>query len=65
MEVSALTIASVATKGGPAFVPPVAEAKQWRHLVLSGIIIAMLGYAVGNYIGYAVARVVQALTGTG
>lgn len=62
MEVSVLTIASVATKGGPAFVPPVAEAKQWRHLVLSGIIIAMLGYAVGNYIGYGVAQLVRLLT---
>ncbi|MGI9517959.1 MAG: DUF819 domain-containing protein [Pirellulaceae bacterium] len=62
MEVSVLTLASVATKGGPAFVPPVAEAKQWRHLVLSGIIIAMLGYAVGNYIGYGVAQLVRLVT---
>ena len=65
MDVAVLTIASVATKGGPALVPPVAEARQWRHLVLSGIILGMLGYAVGNYVGYLVAHVVRVLTGSG
>ncbi len=63
MDVGVLTIASVATKAGPAFVPPVAEAKQWRHLVLPGVIVAMLGYAVGNYVGYGVAHLVHFITG--
>jgi len=59
MDPGVLTIASVATKGGPPLVLPVAEAKGWRHLVLPGIIIGMLGYAIGNYVGYAVAQVVR------
>lgn len=63
MDVGVLTIASVATKGGPAVVLPVAKMKGWRHLVLSGIIIAMLGYAVGNYIGYAVAHGMKFILG--
>lgn len=63
MDLGVLTIASVATKGGPAVVLPVAEMKGWRHLVLSGIIIAMLGYAVGNYIGYAVAQGLRLVLG--
>ena len=59
MDVGVLTIASVATKAGPAMVPPVAETKEWRHLVVPGILIALLGYAVGNYIGFAVAQMVR------
>lgn len=64
MDVAVLTIASVATKGGPALVPPVADVKKWRHLMLSGIILGMLGYAVGNYIGYGVAHAVRFMTGS-
>lgn len=63
MDVGVLTIASVATKGGPAVVAPVAEMKGWRHLVLPGIIIAMLGYAVGNYVGYGVAQGLRLILG--
>ncbi len=64
MDVGVLTIASVATKAGPALVAPVAETKGWRHLVLPGIIVAMFGYAVGNYVGYAVAQAVRAVFGS-
>ncbi len=63
MDAGVLTIASVATKAGPALVAPVAETKGWRHLVLPGIIVAMLGYAVGNYVGYGVAQAVRAIVG--
>ena len=61
MDIGVLTIASVATKAGPSLVPPVAEAMGWRHLVLPGILLGMLGYAVGNYAGYAVAHLVRIL----
>jgi len=63
MDLGVLTIASVATKAGPPLVLPVAEAKGWRHLVLPGIILGMLGYAIGNYVGFAVANGVRALLG--
>ncbi len=63
MDVGVLTIASVATKAGPALVAPVAETKGWRHLILPGILVATLGYAIGNYVGYAVAQAVRALVG--
>ena len=63
MDIGVLTIASVATKAGPALVAPVAETKGWRHLVLPGIIVAMLGYAVGNYVGFSVAQAVRAALG--
>lgn len=63
MDLGVLTIASVATKAGPPLVVPVAEAKGWRHLVLPGIILGMLGYAIGNYVGYAVAHGVRLMLG--
>ena len=63
MDVAVLTIASVATKAGPPLVPAIAESKEWRHLVLPGIILGMLGYAVGNYAGLAVAYAARAIIG--
>lgn len=63
MDLGVLTIASVATKAGPALVPPIGELKGWNHLVLPGILLGMLGYAVGNYAGFAVAYGVRALIG--
>ena len=63
MDLGVLTIASVATKAGPPLILPVAEAKGWRHLVLPGVILGMLGYAIGNYVGFAVANGVRALLG--
>jgi uncharacterized membrane protein len=62
MDISVLTIASVATKAGPAFVAPIAALKGWNHLILPGILLGMLGYAVGNYAGLAVAYAVKAMT---
>ena len=59
MDPGVLTIASVATKSGPALVPPVADAQKWRHLIVPGILIALLGYAAGNYIGFAVAKLME------
>ena len=59
MDVGVLTIASVATKAGPALVPPVAETLGLCHLVLRRLILGKLGYALGNYIGFAVAQAVR------
>jgi uncharacterized membrane protein len=63
MDVGVLTMASVAAKAGPPMVVPVAEAKGWRHLVLPGIIVGMLGYALGNYAGWAVAAGLRVILG--
>ncbi len=42
---------------------PIAEAKGWQHLLLPGIVLGMLGYAVGNYAGLAVAYAARAVIG--
>jgi uncharacterized membrane protein len=33
----------------------VAVSREWRGLILPGIIVGLLGYAVGNYLGFGVA----------
>ncbi len=48
-------ITSTAAVFGPAFVAPVAERLGNRQIVLSGITTGLVGYAVGNYLGLALA----------
>ncbi len=49
-------IASTAAVFGPPFVGPVAERLKAPHLILNGILLGMLGYAIGNFIGIGIAR---------
>jgi len=35
----------------------------WKNLVLPGMAMGLLGYAVGNYLGFATAYVLKALLG--
>lgn len=48
-------ITSVAGVFGPAFIAPVANAIDNQDVVVSGLITGLAGYAVGNYLGLAVA----------
>lgn len=52
-------ITSVAFICSPPFVPVVAGALKNRHIIVSGITIGIIGYAVGNYLGYIVAEVLS------
>lgn len=61
LDLASLIIASVATKGGPALVPSVAQSQGWNWLVLPGILLGLLGYALGNYLGFGTAYLVRAL----
>lgn len=49
-------LASTAAVFGPAFVGPVAERLKAPHLILNGMFLGMLGYAIGNFIGIGLAR---------
>jgi uncharacterized membrane protein len=48
-------ITSTATIFGPPFIAPVARALRNRELVVSGLTTGLMGYAVGTYLGLAVA----------
>jgi uncharacterized membrane protein len=61
MDVGSLAVASQAAIGGPSSALAVAVSREWRGLVLPGIIVGLLGYALGNYLGFSVAFLVKGL----
>lgn len=61
LDVATLTIASQASVGGPSSALAVAVAREWPGLVLPGIIVGLLGYALGTYLGFGVAYLVRGL----
>ncbi|NIP57746.1 MAG: DUF819 family protein [Gemmatimonadetes bacterium] len=61
IDVGTLAVSSQAAVGGPSSALAVAVAREWRSLVLPGIIVGLLGYALGNYAGFALAGAVRAL----
>lgn len=48
-----LAIAELAAKAGPSTVIAYTNAKNWNELALPGAAVGLLGYAIGNYIGFA------------
>jgi uncharacterized membrane protein len=63
MDVGSLAVASQAAVGGPSSALAVAVSREWKGLVLPGIIVGLLGYALGNYLGFGVAYLVRGWTG--
>lgn len=61
MDVGSLTVASQAAVGGPSSALAVAVSREWKGLVLPGIIVGLLGYAVGTYLGFGVAYALRGL----
>jgi len=61
LDVGTLSVASQAAVGGPSSALAVAVAREWPGLVLPGIIVGLLGYAVGSYLGFGVAYLVRGL----
>jgi uncharacterized membrane protein len=61
MDVGSLAVASQAAVGGPSSALAVAVSREWRGLVLPGIIVGLLGYAIGTYLGFGVAFLVRGI----
>lgn len=55
VDVDNFLITSVALSMSPPFVPVVAAALKNKMVVLSGIIVGIIGYAIGNYLGVIIA----------
>jgi uncharacterized membrane protein len=55
IDLGSLAVASQAAIGGPTSALAVAVSREWPALVLPGIVVGLLGYAVGNYLGFGVA----------
>lgn len=56
------TVAHVALLYSPPFVPPVAGAMHNKKVLISGIVIGLVGYAVGTYLGVGVAEILKNLS---
>ena len=63
LDIRVLTIASAAAKTGPPIVVALATAQGWKTLLLPGVAMGLLGYAVGNYLGFAAAYAMKTLLG--
>lgn len=63
LDLATLTVASQANVGGPASAMAIATARGYRDHVVPGVAVGLLGYAVGNYTGFAVAGVMRTLVG--
>lgn len=59
LDVETTSVASQAAVGGPSSALALAVARDWPALVLPGVVVGLLGYAVGNYLGLAVAFIVR------
>ena len=59
IDTDTVLITSTAAVFGPAFVGPVAAAIGNRRIIVSGLAAGVLGYAIGNYAGLAVAYLLQ------
>jgi uncharacterized membrane protein len=55
IDVDNFLITTVALSMSPPFVPVVAAALKNKNIVISGLIIGIIGYAIGNYLGVIVA----------
>ncbi|MBO4250339.1 MAG: DUF819 family protein [Paludibacteraceae bacterium] len=52
-------VSQVALLCSPPFVPPVVGAMQNKKVLISGIVIGLVGYAVGTYLGVIIAMVLK------
>ncbi len=63
LDLGTLTIASQANVGGPASAMALATSRGYSDKLLPGIAVGLLGYAVGNYVGFGIAGLTRAWLG--
>ena len=63
LDLPTLAVASQANVGGPASAMAIATARGYPDRLLPGIAVGLLGYAVGNYAGFAVAGLLRGWLG--
>jgi len=63
LDLKTLAVASQANVGGPASAMALASARGYTDRLLPGVAVGLLGYAAGNYAGFAVARLMQTWLG--
>lgn len=56
LDLAELAMASAVLIGGPSSAPALASAKGWQGLLIPGLLLGSLGYAIGSFIGVSVAE---------
>ena len=59
IDTDTMIITSTAGIFGPAFIGPVAARLKNREVIVAGLTCGLVGYAIGNYLGFAVAWLVM------
>ncbi len=60
LDLPTVSVASQAAIGGPGSALALSMAMKWDRLITPGVIVGILGYALGNYLGFACAYIVRA-----
>ncbi len=63
IDLGTLTVASQANVGGPASAMALATARGYPDKLLPGVAVGLLGYAVGNFVGFGIAGLARAWLG--
>lgn len=63
IDAGTLAVASQANVGGPASAVALASARGYGDRLLPGVAVGLLGYGVGNYLGFGVASLIRGLLG--
>lgn len=63
LDAGTITVASQANVGGAASAMAMASARGYAEKLLPGVAVGLLGYAVGNYTGFAVAQLLRGVLG--
>ena len=61
VDTDTLMVTSAALICSPPFVPVIASAIRNKQVVISGLTVGILGYAIGNYLGYFIAQLLKLL----
>ena len=61
LDLGTLAIASQANVGGAASAMAMASARGYGDRLLPGVAVGLAGYAVGNYLGFAVATIMRSI----
>jgi uncharacterized membrane protein len=61
LDLGTISVASQAAVGGPSSALAIAVSREWKGLVLPGVIVGLLGYAVGTYLGLGVGLFVRSV----
>lgn len=61
IDADTMVIASVTFINSPPFVPMIAAAMRNRNVIVAGLTLGIIGYAVGNYLGFLISELLNIL----